>query len=213
MVTNFGDIRSAVHNNSEDELKLALLHYDGDVSPQGVVDYIKKAWGWCPATSWDGKLMKDATSAMAAYSPACLALSDFRTSDLVARALGVEILRLDNASKHIEGALAPLRIDMLDRNWMPLHNLHLGSSAMSKATQILYYVSRIRLDIPRARELAFDAIYGVSDKYKRQKANAMSAVIYVTEPIPGDAYSDPNIDRYLLGGSEWKMVRSTSSGK
>jgi hypothetical protein len=60
-----------------------------------------------------------------------------------------------------------------------------------------------------ARELAFDAIYSVDDRYERQKVNAMSAVIYVTRPAPSDAYSDPRIDRYLLGGSEWKKARST----
>lgn len=197
-MASFGDVRSAVQARDEAALKAALNEYDDKMPSCEVVAYIRSAWGWCPATRWAGCGTSNSPNALNAYSQ-----DGTRTDEpLIAYALDVEILRLDDPDSHVQAALRPIRKEYLDHAWMP-YAQRFDNSVIRIVTVELYDLllerdgrESVWNNVVRAMGLVSDASqYAISTHRARRAAELVTEFTW-----PIGVTIDPRIDRHLLGG-------------
>lgn len=148
-MSDFGDIRSICHAGVQDEHVLveALASYSGRVPAPEVIAYIRKAWGWCPATKWQGGSGRT-FFVLYAHKHEHPTLSAY----LKLGEQEIEVLRLEDAESRLQAAIKPIRKVALDQHWLPLAK-RLDSPYMRRATRKLYACLDDPTLIPETRPL------------------------------------------------------------
>lgn len=207
-MTTFGDVRSAVHAGDTQRLIDALRYYDDTTPAHEVVAYIKRVWGWCPASNWMGS---NGRTKHAVSSHICRRVKRLDAKIVVGYESFV-VMSIERPEDAIQEALLPIRQRALDRWWQPMVDQY-GTQELREVGQMLYTSLGDPKDMARARRRAITAMTRASvprliDEHARDAIDAatLRSPREVCTRFCGSRLGAMHrVDRHLLGAPPLKF--------